>query len=329
MTQTPIQTQSPQSQSHNWMQQWRELVGTIQPDQTGWWNLGDALEPADWFAALAPRQKYELNQRRLQDWLYRRLISGVDSEASPDNCDRRFNGLDLDFALALDAHNHGTGYWDAGWRVVEATDHGDWFVQQQDLTIQVSPELHLQPDVQLTTGMNIAVKMPKNLVDADRYMAVGNAGKPVGDRLQLYLHCDRDGILAVMGRITQTFNDLGIPFTFAVPYEPFEYPRQDAGILILERSAQTQVKSDWPMWTAYLRPGEPLLGKPVCPGLASVQLDADTTNFGWSRCQLFAQGLLDQPQTRRSRLRGVEQAFAQAKLNLTKPYLSAGAMDWL
>jgi hypothetical protein len=329
--QAPPQKKHPSAArvTQDWATQWETWVRDHQPDTCGWWNLSNGSEPADWFAALPPAQKRELNFRRLQGELYRTLVSGVTWEEETEHCDRRVNGLDLEFVDALHQYNQGAGYWDPGWQVIEPTSDGYWAVKQQDLTIEVLPEQHLAAGIVPVADMLVSVKMPKNLVDADRYMAVGNAGKPTGDRLQIYLHCDRETVLPVMRDITTALNQVAIPFSFAVPYEPFEYPRWDAGILIIEQQNQAKLTSIWQSlvqaWADKLLPAVPLMAKPLLPGIAIAQLRADQSDFGWWCCQLLAEGLLQQPQTCRSRLAGVEQIFAQAQLDWAQPYRAAGA----
>lgn len=315
-----------QSSTTDWLRQWENLVQPLQPDRDGWWSLDDD-RPADWFTTLPTARKTELNQRRLQDWLYRQLISGAGDRATPEDCERRCNGLHIEFATALHAHNQGTGYWDEDWLVTAAEPDGTWAVFKQDLTIYVQPQVHLRADVQPAVGATVAVKMPKNLVEADRYMAVGDAGKPTGDRIQIYLHCDRTGVLALMQMITSRLNHDRLPFTLAVPYEPLEYPRQDAAILVMTQTDWEQVQSWQTAWKPHLLAGEPLLGRSLLPGMAIVELDHTTKNFGWDRCKLIAQGILAAPKHWPQRSQHIEQLFAAQGLDFAHPDRRAAASN--
>jgi HopA1 effector protein family len=283
---------------------WESIVADLKPDRQGWWDLGDGEEPEDWFGDLPIAQQQRLSQQRLQDWLYRRLVSGVwVADADPDG-ERRVDGLDLAFAGALHRENQGTGYWDGDWLLGSADETGHWAVSKSDLTIDVWPETDLMPDVRLVSGQTVSVKLPKNLVIADRYMAVGNAGQPTGDRCQLFIHCDRQGVLPIMREVTQTLNDRNRPFSFAVPYEPLDYPRWDVGSLIMGAAhgalLQTLGKAWGVNWVDYLLPGEVRLAQPIGPGLAIAPLDADMVDFGWARCRSLAANMIRDRNRQRS-----------------------------
>jgi hypothetical protein len=279
---------------------WAEWVARMQPDDRGWWDLGDGHGPADWFEGLALEAKAALSQRRLQAWLYRHLVSGVATMVDDDRemaiAQRRIDGLDLEFAGGLHRENQGTGYWDADWRVEQVLADGQWAMSKQDLTIDVWPEKHLEPGVSPMVGQTVRVKLPKNLVMADRYMAVGNAGQPVGERVQLFIHCDRQGVLPIMRQVTQTLNDRGLLFSLAVPYEPLDYPRWDAGSLIIEAQHQATLQTlcqIWALdWVDDLLAGEVQLAQAIGPGLAIAPLAADMVDFGWARCQDLAQVMM-------------------------------------
>jgi HopA1 effector protein family len=275
------------------------ILAALKPDRQGWWDLGDGAEPEDWFGELPIAQQQRLSQQRLQDWLYRRLISGVWVADADIDGERRVDGLDLAFAGALHQQNQGQGYWDADWVLGTADATGHWAVSKADLTIDVWPETDLMPDVRLVSGTAVSVKLPKNLVVADRYMAVGNAGQPTGDRQQLYFHVDRETVVALIRSVTTDLNQRDWPFSLAVPYEPLDYPRQDGAILLVAQHSLAALRPLLPQWAALISgdcAAVPLLAERFYPGIAGATIDGRTIDFGTAQCQAIAAELLSQHQ---------------------------------
>lgn len=88
------------------------------------------------------------------------------------------------------------------------------------------------------------MKMPPNLLQNGFYMAVGNAG-PQGrgsqrqsgdpDNVRIYFHFSSAGAIAVMELLTQALNQLFVPFSFKVLYNPSDYKRYDSGVLYFDK----------------------------------------------------------------------------------------------
>ncbi len=143
----------------------------------------------------------------------------------------RVFGLDLDFASLLHQSNHGEGYWDHDWCVVGEAPEEKLYLRKQQLTLQADPQRHLQPDRPWKIGDIVQLKLPKNLVEGDRYVAVGNAGLPGTDRHCIALALELETVAAVMQHVTHELNQLNLPFTFACFYDPLDYPDDEAAIL--------------------------------------------------------------------------------------------------
>jgi HopA1 effector protein family len=279
--------------------EWKSIIADLKPDRQGWWDLGDGETAADWFGELPIAQQQVLSQRRLQDWLYRRLVSGVWVADADTEGERRVDGLDLAFAGALHQQNQGQGYWDADWALGAADETDHWAVSKADLTIYVWPETDLMPDVRLVSGNAVSVKLPKNLVIADRYVAVGNAGIPVGDRWQIYFHCDRETVVELMRSVTTDLNQRDWPFSLAVPYEPLDYPRQDGAILWVAQHSMAALKPLLQQWAKLIGAdgaAVPLLAERLYPGIAGATIAGGTIDFGVAQCQAIAVELLSQHQ---------------------------------
>ena len=146
----------------------------------------------------------------------------------------RVAGLDLAFAGSLHQNNCGEGYWDPGWRVIEYPAHSvetsTVIVTKDHLTVHTNPDRHLR-NGPWTLGDLIEVKLPKNLVDGDRYVAVGNAGVPGTNRETIAIESSVDQIAGLIQQITQALNQLNLPFTLGCFYDPLDYPHSEAAIL--------------------------------------------------------------------------------------------------
>lgn len=156
----------------------------------------------------------------------------------------RVTGLDLAFAGSLHQNNCGEGYWDPGWQVIEHPSHdveiSTVIVKKNHLTVHTNPDRHLR-NGPWTLGDLIEVKLPKNLVDGDRYVAVGNAGVPGTDRTSLSIESSVDQVAGLVQQITQTLNQLNLPFTLACFYDPLDYPHPEAAILIMNTTDQERL----------------------------------------------------------------------------------------
>ena len=153
----------------------------------------------------------------------------------------RVTGLDLAFAGSLHQNNCGEGYWDSGWQVIEHLindmDINTVIVKKDHLTVHTNPDRHLR-NGPWSLGDLIEVKLPKNLVDGDRYVAVGNAGVPGPDRTALAIESSVDHVAKLIRQITHTLNQLNRPFTLGCFYDPLDYPHSEAAILIMNATDQ-------------------------------------------------------------------------------------------
>ena len=157
---------------------------------------------------------------------------------------QRVTGLDLAFAGSLHQNNCGEGYWDSGWQVIEPQADGidldTVIVKKNHLTVHTNPDRHLR-NGPWNLGDLIEVKLPKNLVDGDRYVAVGNAGVPGTCRTSLAIECSDDQVTGLIQQITQELNQLNLPFTLGCFYDPLDYPHSEAAILTVNATDQKRL----------------------------------------------------------------------------------------
>lgn len=218
-------------------------------------------------------------------------------------------GLNLEFYEQLHKSNCGKGYFDPGWLVQRQESDGSLAVQKNGLTLHIERDRHLAlKEKSATVGDLVAILKPRNLLENEFYVAVGNAGyqgygngEGNSETVGIYFNFSPEGAVIVMGYLTGKLNKINIPFAFKVLHNPSDYERYYTGILYLEKSDYEAVKQL--LMTVYqenqshFRRKVPLFTKLLAPGLSL----AEETNpkftaiesFGLERCQIVANSLLE------------------------------------
>ncbi len=258
-----------------------------------------------------------------------------------------FLGVDLEFYSRLHKSNSGEGYFDPGWFVLHQESDDSLAVIKGGLTLHIERDRHLQSEEQsAAVGDTVAIRMPRNLVQNGFYMAVSNAGPDnrgnpdsFPEIVRVYFNLSPEGAVAVMGAITRQLNEIGIPFTFKVLYNPSDYGRYDSGVLYFGRSNYEAVRqllrSVYAQARSHFRAETPLFTKLLAPGLALAeepnQKFATVESFGMNRCQIVANGLLEARQksdeSPESRMAFILQHFSLLGIDLKYPYLNANSED--
>jgi HopA1 effector protein family len=251
-----------------------------------------------------------------------------------------------EFYAQLHAHNHGTGYFDPGWLVLrqESDDRlavcKQWQAVPQGLTLHIERDRHLSSaDRSAMVGDLVAIHLPQNLVESDRYIAVSNTGLVVPDSpaINLYFNCSATGAIALMADFTQLLNDMEMPFTFSVLSHPADYSRYDAAILQIERdrwdTMHLLLQALYPHHQSQFQVETPLFTKPLAPGLAVAEVpDSDAPpDFGGDRCQIIANILLEAwdngTDSTEERLGLMCHEFSELGISLHRPYLNPDSED--
>jgi hypothetical protein len=258
----------------------------------------------------------------------------------------RFQGVDLKFYEQLHNKNHGTGYFDPGWKVLRQEEDNTLAVIKDNLTLHIERERHLRPEQQsVVVGDAVAIRLPQNRVQSGFYMAVSNVSSrdrnPTNDPecVRLYFNLSPEGAISMMDALTQQLNDIAIPFKFKALYNPSDYDRYDSAVLYLERQdyeAVRQVLQDvYPENRSYFQPEVPLFTKYLAPGLALAEEPncrfASKESFGTNRCQLVARGLLEArkngDESPEGRMTAILQQFSHLEIDVNRPYLNANSED--
>jgi len=255
--------------------------------------------------------------------------------------------IDWQFYESLHASNHGTGYFDPGWKILRQEPDGSMAVTKAGLTLYVERDCHLEPKRQSAkVGELVAIWMPKNRLQNSFYIAVSNVGQ---DKLgypdadlgmgRIYFNLTPSGAIALMNKLTLQLNAAAIAFSFQVPYNRSVYGRYDSGTLYFERKhypAVRQVLQDvYTEHRAYFQREVPLFTKFLAPGLSLAeepsQKFALTESFGMNRCQIVANALLEawrkDKNSPEERISTIHQHFAQLGIDLQRPYLNPSSED--
>ncbi|MBW4617109.1 MAG: hypothetical protein KME21_28470 [Desmonostoc vinosum HA7617-LM4] len=249
-----------------------------------------------------------------------------------------FLGIDLEFYDRLHQSNSGKGYFDPGWSVVRQESDGVLAVNKGGLTLHV--ERKELADQSAMVGDSVAILMPRNLIQNGFYMAVSDMGLNTDDELvRIYFNLSPEGAVAVMASLTQQLNEIKIPFSFKVLYNPSDYKRHDSGVLYFAKSNYEVVRqvltTVYAEQRSHFRMEVPLFTKQLAPGLALAeepdQKFAASESFGMNRCQIIANGLLaawlsgdDSPE---NRMASIRQNFSLLGIDLQRPYLNANSQD--
>lgn len=299
------------------------------------------------------QQKYVSSQ--LRSFLYGIYYNGslktplaLDSETQinlQDLENNTFLGMDLEFYEQIHNSNAGEGYFDEGWVVVREEDDGAIAVCKNGLTVHIQRDRHLRSIGEaIVLGNPIAIHLPKNLVQNGFYMAVSNAGihHPNSSESQLvriYWNLTPEGAIAVMSSLTQKLNQINLPFSLKVLYNPSDYKRYDSGVLYFDshyyESVRPILQSVYTEHQLYFLPETPLFTKLLAPGLGlaeePTQRFAAIESFGMNRCQIVANGLLSahkqENHSTKERLTSILEQFSGLGIDIYRPHLNAESSD--
>ncbi|GAC1471429.1 MAG: hypothetical protein NVS2B14_17030 [Chamaesiphon sp.] len=256
-------------------------------------------------------------------------------------------GVDLEFTARLHESNKGEGYLDPGWSIIRQETDGALAVFKEGLTLHIERDRHLESAQQsATVGELVAIRMPRNLVQNGFYMAVSNLGtqnhshpNTLSGTVRIYFNLTPEGAIAVMESLTQQLNEIKLPFTFKVLYNPSDYGRYDSGVLYFEKNnyeaVRQVVQNVYTEHQSHFQPEVPLFTKLLAPGLSLAEEPdrkfSTQESFGMNRCQIVTNGLLEAWQkgdnSPDGRMASIYQHFSLLGIELQRPYLNANSED--
>jgi hypothetical protein len=253
-------------------------------------------------------------------------------------------GIDTAFFRRLHDANCSQGFFDRGWQILAVVDDDTLVVKKGELRLYVQREKYLaEADRQAQIGEAIAIKMPKNRMQSGFYMAVGDKGfshqQPGDVLLRIYFNLTPDGSVAVMESLTKGLNEVGIPFSFKVLYNPQDYNRYDSGVLYFDRQDYATViqviRSFYDLHRSHFKPEIPLFTKQLAIGLGLAEEPAkkfaERESFGMNRCQIIANGLLESfdrgSKSVDDRMAAILEQFNSVGISLEQPHLNSDSLD--
>ena len=294
---------------------------------------------------------------RLGSYLYSIYESDGNLSQMNSNCEQDYvqgklalnmaQGLKSTFYISLHSHNTGKGYFDSDWLILYETQDGLLATQKDELTIHVSRERHLAlPDQSAEVGDRVSILLPRNLLEDECYVAVGNTGLPhqsdlsgAQPLLNLYFNLKAEDVLTLMKELTTALNELGLPFKFRVPMNESDCNRPDAISLTIRKAhyskIQSFIKEQYQKQLYQYRSKTPLFAKAIAPGLALAEqpchIFTPQESFSLNRYQIVAEGLLTawrlQMNDKAECMSLIRQSFSTYQLNLDYPYLNPGSED--
>ncbi len=289
---------------------------------------------------ISPTERNQYLAAKLQTYLYSifctRLKPDLNNSLTTEDTTRVANRIKkwykTEFYQQLTQNNHGQGYSDPNWLVTKQVDDY-WHVTKNHLTLHIKNSHLVEASEKLSLGKLVSIKMPSNLVDRGIYIAVGDKGSANsigGDRgsiiNQLYFNVDSQGALRLLDDLTQTLNQIKVPFDFKIAYNETKFDDLDAVVLEFRNNdfdliypvvqtacyeRQTYFRSEIPFFCQFLSPGLGLAEKPRSPKFAR-------ENIGQHYCGIIAQALVEIWQ---------QNNLIENKLDYVLNYLSAGGVD--
>jgi hypothetical protein len=157
--------------------------------------------------------------------------------------------------------------------------------------------------------------------------------------VRIYFNLSPDGSVAVMESLTQGLNEIGIPFSFKVLYNPQDYNRHDSGVLYFDRQDYPTVinviRNFYDRYRSHFKPEIPLFTKQLAIGIGLAEEPdlkfADRESFGMNRCQIVANGLLSivdrGSNSVADRMAAILAGFSTVGISLEQPYLNSNSSD--
>ena len=223
---------------------------------------------------------------------------------------------------------------------MRAVEGGYVAVARPDLALWVPPELCEAPQGSIAPGMEVGLRMPKEMtaLSPGYYMAMGDqelGAEQFGQMLRLYWNVSPEGALSLMRLITERLNMICVPFRLKVVSSPHGFNRRDTAVLYMCKGNYGAVRSILGGIYARLgdevRHGVPALTRSLAPGLALAEDPGHGESYGLHRAMLVAEGLVRGFEAGavvvEERLSYVEESMVESGVDPRRPYLKAGSCD--
>ena len=276
--------------------------------------------------------------RAVQAALYERCYA---RRLGADRAAAAIAGEDPAFIDRLSQANAGSERWDNGWTIHQLGSNGWIFVRKGERERAAMPGEFISavaPGMAPQIGGTVSLRVPREArgVQPGFYFAFGETLDEAADQLSLmrfYFHCTGEAAVQLVAALTRSLNRFQVPFQLKVLAAPALYGRTDAAVLSVGRRYFTLAARivEEMVRTVPLDHPAPLFAKPLWPGVGVADDPGNGESFGTHRCRLAAQGIVDAwrlgSQDVSARLAAAAARFAEAGLDLARPYLGPGAAD--
>ena len=312
-----------------------QAVGFLNDTQFTWFGTASEALSSAVCRALTPETSRSFLRHQLRQTLYSQFYTK--GAPLPHADEVEWAREDPGFVAELAAANQGKGSVEAGW-TARGVRAGRVVVERHGLTLEVAPEACVPPISEpLASAVQISLRVPsaRPNLSPGYFLVIGDAPISQGDGLvRLYWHLKPGGAARWLQSATAALNARNLPFHLKVLHSPQLFTRCDAGVLYLPRSAfgaaQPALRDVYAHVETELRSEAPALTKSLAPGLGLAELPAGES-FGLHRCNLIADGLVRSRTEGRadtaSRLDCVLACWADAGLDVERPYLNPGSQD--
>lgn len=307
-----------------------------------------------WFGAPSPRLPAPLRRAidpgvarshllfLLRSHLYNNVYRVGEARPTPPEVgEASVPSQETDLAGQLSRANRGQGSWEPGW-VVRQRDDGLVALRRAGLEVWVTPaDCLTSSSVPLGPGTAVALRLPKESFGASPGYYIATSDEPLNwDRaatlVRLYWNVAPEYAERLVRLVTERLNRARVPFRLKVLNNALAYTRFDTAVLyILKRDLLTQAAGHLAAihadCRAGLRPGSPAFTKRIAPGLGLAEDPGSGVSFGQHRCEALAEGLVRAAERDEikldARVRFIGEAFAEAGIDIARPYQAAGTPD--
>jgi hypothetical protein len=312
------------------------VVTVLSPTRFAWFDQPSPALPRKTLRALDA----ESARAHLVSQLRQRLYTGFYTRGAPtpDAASSTRAARCPDFVHALSCANSGKGCWTAGWQVQSV--EGNSVVGERDEIRLFAPAGSWRESSggAVRVGATVDFRMPKEQlgISPGHYLARSDVELGTsGDLVRVYWNTTAAGALLLMANLTNTLNDLGLCFSFKVIGHPDCFTRCDSAVLYLlqddfDRAAPALALAH-AVAAREIEPAVPAFTKRLAPGVALAEDPTHAISFGWHRCGLVAEGIVDAHElgidALERRVDRVRDRFAEAGLGLDAPYLNPSTHD--
>lgn len=229
--------------------------------------------------------------------------------------------------------------WDSGWTIVSRDTDGEAVLRSGARTRLAKADSYRIDEGEPAGTVSIARRREDTTLQSDYYYAYGEA---LGDRYEelvdarIYLNVGADAVVTWMRALTREFNAYRLPFTLKVVRHAAGYERIDTCIVYVPRryaGFAASVAADVARIERGLRRATPLFTRRVGSGIALADNPPGGTSFGLFRMRLVAEAIVATWRSGSSsveeRLRAIATQFRAAGLDLRRPWLNPGNVDFV